>query len=88
MKSVNSHAYIYIHVSVSLMYLHIIVNRERTNKEGCKYRIIINGVHVNANTYPITVKSLIEARAFIRIITFSGEGGGRLLEAVVLANYV
>ena len=24
----------------------------------------------------------------IRIITFSGEGGGRLLEAVVLANYV
>ena len=35
-----------------------------------------------------TVKSLIEARAFIRIITFSGEGGGRLLEAVVLANYV
>ena len=36
----------------------------------------------------ITVKSLTEARAFIRIITFSGEGGGRLLEAVVLANYV
>ena len=35
-----------------------------------------------------TVKSLIEAWAFIRIITFSGEGGGRLLEAVVLANYV
>ena len=35
-----------------------------------------------------TVKSLIEARAFIRIITFSGEGDGRLLEAVVLANYV
>ena len=37
---------------------------------------------------PFTVKSLIEAQAFIRIITFSVEGGGRLLEAVVLANYV
>ena len=35
-----------------------------------------------------TVKSLIEARAFINIIIFSGEGGGHLLEAVVLAYYV
>ena len=35
------------------------------------------------------VKVLINARAFIRIITFHGEGtgDGRLLEARVLTNY-
>ena len=34
-----------------------------------------------------TVKVLINARAFIRIITFHGEVDGRLLEARVLSNY-
>ena len=33
-----------------------------------------------------TVKVIINARAFIRIITFHGEGDGRLLEARVLTN--
>ena len=35
-----------------------------------------------------TVKSLIDAWAFIRIISFHGEGGGHLLEAIVFANYI
>ena len=52
------------------------------NKEKPTIMILILG----GDAY--TVKSLIEAWAFIRIITFSGEGSGRLLEAVVLANYV
>ena len=34
-----------------------------------------------------TVKVLINARAFIRIITFHGEGDWHLLEARVLTNY-
>ena len=33
-----------------------------------------------------TIKVLIDARTFIRIITFHGEGDGRLLEATVLTN--
>ena len=40
----------------------------------------------SAAKYHITVKGLINARAFIRIITFHGEGDGRLLEARVLTN--
>ena len=43
---------------------------------------------VSIFSFSDTVKSLTEARVFIRIITFSGEGCGRLLEAVVLANSV
>ena len=39
------------------------------------------------NFFPITVKVLIYAQAFIRIITLHGEGNGRLLEARVLTNY-
>ena len=33
-----------------------------------------------------TVKSLINARAFIRIIVHFAEGGGRLLEAIVFCK--
>ena len=36
----------------------------------------------------ITVKVLINAQAFIRIINFHREGGGRLLEARVLTNNI
>ena len=41
--------------------------------------------HLSLSCMPrtCTVKILINARAFIRIITFHGEAGGRLLEAMV-----
>ena len=35
----------------------------------------------------LAVKVLINAQAFIRIITFHGEDDGHLLEARVLTNY-
>ena len=38
------------------------------------------------DTVQNTVKVLRNARAFIRIITFHGDGDGRLLEARVLTN--
>ena len=34
-----------------------------------------------------TVKALINARAFIRIITYHRDSGGRLLEATQLTKY-
>ena len=39
------------------------------------------------NQTGLTIKVLINTQAFIRIITFHGEGDGRLLEASVLKNY-
>ena len=51
------------------------------------YKLLFKTFYIKIKTL-CTVKSLIEARAFIRIIPFSREGGGRLLEAVVLAKYV
>ena len=49
-----------------------------------RFKIIIN-VSWNFNN---TVKALLIARALIRIITFHGEGDGRLLEARALTNYI
>ena len=39
-------------------------------------------MYLPRNKKNITVKSLTDARAFIRIITFQEEGDGRLLEAI------
>ena len=46
-----------------------------------------SGIYAIHNLFLSTVKVLIYARAFIRIITFHGEGDGHLLEARVLINY-
>ena len=43
------------------------------------YSILLS---LNFAFYAVTVKSLTDARAFIRIIIFHEEGDGRLLEAI------
>ena len=53
------------------------------NNSKTKYAHTIHVCHkVELYSYLHTVKSLTDARAFIRIITFHEEGDGRLLEAI------
>ena len=41
---------------------------------------------IKGYNYYYTVKILINARAFIRLITFLCDGGGRLLEAIIFGR--
>ena len=59
------------------------LKNERAKSLKAKERFALNAMGVGSSKIVSTVKILINARAFIRIITFLGERGGRLIEAVI-----